>query len=316
MRIVYLGSSEFGIPCLEALYRGSHPLVQIFTQPAHPAGRGRHPRPTPVAEWAAQHRVPCEESANINMPESMQRLAECRGELLVVIAFGQKISQEVIALFPHGAINVHASLLPLYRGAAPINAAIIDGQTESGISIITLADRMDAGLILGQSRTEILSDDNAQSLHDRLALLGPDLLLTTIDQIGSGTATYTPQDEAKVTYAKKLKKADGNLDFARPAVELVNRIRGLWPWPGTHANFVSAATGKCYPVSFARSEAIPTADQPGTFGLLDANLDIICGDGRLRILDLKPAGKHLMSFDAFARGRQVQPGDLFMAIEP
>lgn len=315
MRIVYLGSSEFGIPCLESLHHGPHQLVQIFTQPAHPAGRGRRPRPTPVAEWAAQRRVPCEESANINTPESLRRLAECRGELLVVIAFGQKISQQTIALFPRGAINVHASLLPLYRGAAPINAALIDGRSESGISIITLADRMDAGLILGQSRTEIHPHDDAQSLHDRLALLGPDLLLATIDQIASGTVTFTPQDESLVTYAKKLKKSDGNLDFARPAAELVNRIRGLWPWPGTHANFVSAATGKCYPVSFARAAAVPAADQPGTFGLLDVNLDIICGDGRLRILDLKPAGKTLMSFDAFARGREVKPGDLFLPIE-
>ncbi len=315
MRIVYLGSSEFGIPCLEALHRGPHQLVQIFTQPAQPAGRGRHPRPTPVAEWSARRGVPCEESQNINTPESLRRLADSGGELLVVIAFGQKISQEVIALFPHGAINVHASLLPLYRGAAPINAALIDGRTESGISIITLADRMDAGLILGQSRTEILPDDNAQSLHDRLALLGPDLLLTVIDQIASGTATYTPQDESQVTYAKKLKKSDGFLDFARPAVELANRIRGLWPWPGAQASFVSASTGKCYPVAFARAVAVHTDDQPGTFGILDANLDVICGDGRLRILDLKPAGKTLMSFDAFARGREVKPGDLFLPIE-
>ncbi|NLH17638.1 MAG: methionyl-tRNA formyltransferase [Phycisphaerae bacterium] len=315
MRIVYLGSSEFGIPCLESLKDGPHQLIQIFTQPAQPAGRGRHPRPTPVAEWAARRGVPCEETANINAPESIRRLTECRGELLVVIAFGQKISQEVIVLFPHGAINVHASLLPLYRGAAPINAALIDGRSESGISIITLADRMDAGLILGQSRTEILPDDNAQSLHDRLALLSPDLLLTVIGQIAAGTATYTPQDESRVTYAKKLKKADGFLDFARPAVELANRIRGLWPWPGAQASFVSASSGKCYPVAFARAVAVHTHDQPGTFGLLDANLDIVCGDGRLRILDLKPAGRNLMSFDAFARGREVKPGDLFLSIE-
>jgi methionyl-tRNA formyltransferase len=315
MRIVYLGSSEFGIPCLEALHHGPHQLVQVFTQPAHPAGRGRHPRPTPVAEWADQRRVPCEESQNINTPQSLQRLADCCGELLVVIAFGQKISQDLIALFPRGAINVHASLLPLYRGAAPINAALIDGRTESGISIITLADRMDAGLVLGQSRTEIFPHDDAQSLHDRLALLGPDLLLSVIDQIASGTATYTPQDGSLVTHAKKLKKSDGNLDFARPAAELVNRIRGLWPWPGAHANFVSAATGKCYPVSFARAAAVPAADQPGTFGLLDKNLDIVCGDGRLRILDLKPAGKTLMPFDAFARGRDVRPGDLFLPLD-
>jgi methionyl-tRNA formyltransferase len=242
-------------------------------------------------------------------------LVDCHGGLLVVIAFGQKISWPVIELFPKGAINVHASLLPLYRGAAPINAAIIDGQTESGISIITLADRMDAGSVLGQAKLDILPDDNAQSLHDRLALLSPDLLLSIIDQIAAGTATYTPQDESKVTYAKKMKKSDGFIDFSRPAAELVNRIRGLWPWPGSHANFVSAATGKCYPVIFARATAISSAENPGTFGLLDNNLDIVCGEGRLRVIELKPAGKTLMSFDAFARGREVRPGDLFLPLE-
>ncbi len=315
MRIVYLGSSEFGIPCLEALVTSSHELVHIFTQPAQPAGRGRQLRPTPVAGWAAAHRVPCLESADINSPESLTQLAACRGDLLVVIAFGQKISRPVIELFPKGAINVHASLLPLYRGAAPINAAIIDGRTESGISIITLADRMDAGFVLGRAKLDILPDDNAQSLHDRLALLSPEPLLTTMDQIAAGTATYSPQDESKVSYAKKMKKSDGFIDFSRPASELVNRIRGLWPWPGSHANFVSAATGKCYPVIFARATAIASDENPGTFGLLDNHLDIVCGDGRLRIIELKPAGKTLMSFNAFARGREVRPGDLFLPIE-
>jgi methionyl-tRNA formyltransferase len=315
MRIVYLGSSEFGIPCLEALVDSPHELALIFTQPAHPAGRGRHPRPTPVAEWASARRIACLESPDINSPDSLVRLAESRSDLLVVIAFGQKISRPVIDLFPKGAINVHASLLPLYRGAAPINAAIVEGRTKSGVSIITLADRMDAGLVLGQAKAEIFPDDNAQSLHDRLALLSPDLLLATIDQIAAGTAVYAPQDESKVTYARKLKKSDGFIDFSRPADELVNRIRGLWPWPGSHANFVSAATGKCYPITFARAEAVCTNEQPGTFGLLDKNLDIVCGDGRLRVIDLKPAGKTLMSFEAFARGRGVRPGDLFLPIE-
>ncbi|MBN1816663.1 MAG: methionyl-tRNA formyltransferase [Sedimentisphaerales bacterium] len=316
MRIVYFGSSEFGIPCLEALVKSGKQVVHLFTQPAHPAGRGRLPRPTPVAVWAKQHRWNCTETHNINVPEMIEHMALLKADLLVVIAFGQKIGNTVLHLFRTGAINVHASLLPEYRGAAPINQAIIDGKSETGISIITIAERMDAGDILAQAKCSIEPDDTAETLHNKLACLSPPTLLETVDRIAAGTATYTPQDESRVSIARKLKKSDGFIDFSEPAQVLANKIRGLWPWPGVHADFVSGQTGKCHPVIFARGQVVSNDDNPGTYGKVDENLNILCGKDRLKILELKPAGKNRMTFEAFVRGRGVRPGDLFLPVKP
>ena len=191
MNIVYLGSGQFGLPCLDAIIQSSHKISLVITQPAQPAGRGRKEKPTPVAEWAAQNNILVIEAPDVNSPEIIDIIRSCKPGLLVVIAFGQKISKEVTDIAPKGAINVHASLLPKYRGAAPINWAIINGDTETGISIIAVARRMDAGDILAQCRTEIDGEESAGQLHDRLAKLASPLLVTTIDQIAAGTALPT-----------------------------------------------------------------------------------------------------------------------------
>jgi len=233
----------------------------------------------------------------------------------VVIAFGQKIGTELTSLPPKGAINVHASLLPKYRGAAPINWAIINGETETGISIITLAEKMDAGQVLSQARTDIRPDESAGQLHDRLAELAAPLLIETIDQIEAGTAVYTEQDHSKATLAPKLKKTNGYLDFTEPAQILARKIRGLWPWPGASANYVSKKSGKSIRVNIAMAEPIETSNPanlpPGT---LDENLNVICGRNALKITKIKPAGSALMDFKAFTNGRQTQPGDLLVRI--
>ena len=166
MKIIYCGSGEFGVPCLEAIAGYKHQLVHVFTQPSHPAGRGLKPRPTPVAQWAQNHSIDHTEVADINVADVREKIAALKAELMVVIAFGQKLSNDIITLPRHGAINVHASLLPKYRGAAPINWAIINGDMQTGISIITLAQTMDVGEILAQEKTDILADDTASSLHD------------------------------------------------------------------------------------------------------------------------------------------------------
>ena len=211
MRIVYLGSGEFGIECLNALADSAHELVFIVTQPPQPAGRGRRECPTPVCHWANTHLVPFIETGNVNTPEIIEQVAHHQPDLKIVIAFGQKIGPELIDMPPKGAINVHASLLPKYRGAAPINWAIINGETKTGISIITLAHKMDAGQILAQAETQIAPDETAGSLHDRLAQLAAPLLLETVEKIATGTAVYTDQDHSKATYAPKLRKNDGFL---------------------------------------------------------------------------------------------------------
>ncbi len=341
MKIVYLGSGEFGIESLNALAGSGHSLQFIVTQAPHPAGRGRKSRPTPVANWASAEggRVPFIETEDVNAPQVIEKVAHYEPDLIVVIAFGRKISNELINLPPKGTINVHASLLPKYRGAAPVNWAIINGEKQTGISIISLAEKMDAGKILAQGKTDILENETAGELHDRLAQMVAPLLLETIDKIADGSIVYTEQDHSKATLAPKLKKSDGFMDFSESAKTLERKIRGLWPWPGASTTYLSKKTNKSIRVTIAIAEVVgvvrratagfaktseprpseglgeppPHAALPP--GTLDENLNIICGEDALKITKIKPTGSRLMHFKDFVNGRHTCPGDLFMKIE-
>jgi methionyl-tRNA formyltransferase len=316
MKTVYLGSGEFGVECLNALAGSSHSLEFIVTQPAHPAGRGRKPKPTPVACWANTHSIPFTETEDVNAPAIIDKIAEFGAELIIVIAFGQKVGNELTNLPPKGAINVHASLLPKYRGAAPINWTIINGESQTGISIITLAEKMDAGKILAQAKTNIGADETAGQLHDRLAQLATPLLLKTLKQIADGTAIYTEQDHSKATFAPKLKKSDGFLDFNDSARSLRRKMLGFWPWPGASAIYISKKTGKSQRVTIAMAEVIETSNPTGLpAGTLDENLSVICAEDALKIIKIKPANRSLMDFTAFVNGWQTRPGDLFIKID-
>jgi methionyl-tRNA formyltransferase len=331
MNVVYLGSGEFGVPCLDALKVSGHDLCLIATQPANPAGRGRKPQPTPVGQWAGAHSVAFIETENVNSPEAVQRITACRPDVIVVIAFGQKVGKELVALPPKGAINVHASLLPKYRGAAPINWAIIRGETHTGISIITLAEKIDAGDILAQSETAIGPQETAGELHDRLAQsVAPRSLLEVLASLEAGAATYTKQNDAEATLAPKLRKSDGFLDFNEPAEILARKIRGFWPWPGAAASFASGQTQKSTRVVIASAEVLPCVEgvppsnrgqdardtaTPLPVGTFDRERTVVCGAGRLSLQKIKPAGSGLMSFHAFVNGWHLQPGDRLMKIE-
>jgi methionyl-tRNA formyltransferase len=316
MNIVYLGSGQFGLPCLDAIIQSNHKISLVITQPAQPAGRGRKEKPTPVAEWAVKNNIPVIEAPDVNSPGIIDKIRSCKPDLLVVIAFGQKISKEVTDIAANGAINVHASLLPKYRGAAPINWAIINDDTETGISIITIAQRMDAGDILAQCRTEIDGEESAGQLHDRLAKLASPLLVTTINQVAAGIAQYAKQDDSKATRAPKLQKADGFLDFTEPAELLHRKMLGLWPWPGVSALYKSQKSSRAERVIFAKADILrmdnPSKLPPGT---IDENLNVVCGKDRLQIMQLKPENSRLMSFADFVNGRHVSPGDIFIRIE-
>ena len=316
MNIVYLGSGQFGLPCLEAMAQSSQKIALVVTQPAQPAGRGRKSTPTPAAGWAAERSIPVIETADVNTREIIDKLRICKPDLIVVIAFGQKISKQVIEVAPKGAINVHASLLPAYRGAAPINWAIINGETETGVSIITVAGKMDAGDVLARIRTDVGWNETAGELHDRLAKLAAPLLITTTDQIAAGTATYKKQDESKATRAPKLQKSDGFLNFTEPAELLRRKMLGFWPWPGAAAVYESKKTGKTERVVFAKAEILRTPNPENlTPGSIDENLNVVCGKDRLQILQLKPENSRLMSFADFVNGRRVLPGDRLVTIE-
>ena len=315
MRIAYFGSGEIGLECLNAIKNSAHELVFIVTQPPNPAGRGRKPNPTPVAHWAMSHSVPFIETSNINTQENIENISSCYNpDLIVVIAFGQKISQKLVDLPPKGAINVHASLLPKYRGAAPINMAIVNGDKVSGVSIIELAQKMDAGAVLAESQIEIAPDETAGSLHDKLAKLAPSVLLETLDKIENGTAVYTEQEHDKATLAPKLSKSDGYLDFNEPAEVLERKIRGFWPWPGASANYQSMETGKTIRVTLAMAQVVETKSSKLTPGTVNENLNIICGKNALKITQIKPSGSGLMNLKCFINGRNTKPGDLFTRI--
>ncbi len=316
MKIVFLGSGEFGIECLNALNSSRHSLQLVVTQPPNPAGRGRKPNPTPAARWANDNSIPFIETDNANTPEMIEKISGYKPDLIVVIAFGQKVGNDLINLPPKSAINVHASLLPKYRGAAPINWAIINGETETGISIITLAQKMDAGCILGQSKTKIAHYETAGILHDRLAKIAAPLLLKTIDKIADGSAIHAEQDHSKATFAPKLKKSDGFIDFNEPAQFLEKKIRGFWPWPGASVKYLSNKTGKSVRVTIAAAHIVNTMSTAGlSAGTVDENLNVVCGNDALQVIKIKPAGSPLMDFKDFINGRKTQPGDLFIKID-
>jgi methionyl-tRNA formyltransferase len=316
MKIVYLGSGEFGVECLNALALSSHSLDFIVTQLPALAGRGRKPRPTPVACWAQDHSVPFIETEDVNAPAIINKVAVQEPDLIVVVAFGQKIGEQLIKLPPKGIINVHASLLSKYRGAAPINWAIINGENQTGISIITVAGKMDAGDILTQAKTSIGTDETAGELHDRLAKLAAPLLLDTVDKIEKGTAIYTKQDHSEATLAPRLKKAHGFLDFSDPAQALARKIRGFWPWPGASATYLSKKTTKSERVTIAMAEVIETSNPDRLpAGTLDENLFCLCGQDALKITRIRPDGSRLMEFKDFVNGRATHPGDVFMKID-
>jgi methionyl-tRNA formyltransferase len=316
MKIIYCGSGEFGVPCLEAILNSEHNILHIFTQPPHKAGRGLKSRPTPVAQWAQARSISFTETADINSAENLKKIAELNPDLMIVIAFGQKLSSELINLPKNRAINVHASLLPKYRGAAPINWAIINGETQTGVSVITLAQTMDAGEILEQAKLDILPDDTATSVHDKLAKLAAPLLLATIAKIEDGSAVYRSQNPAQVTKAPKLKKSDGYIDWNEPAETICNKIRGMWAWPEAESNYVAKKYNKCERVIIANCQIVPrNSDKFILPGTVDENLNAVCGKDALKIIKIKPAGSSLMDFKSFCNGRGTAPGDTFLKIE-
>ena len=317
MTVVFLGSGAFGIPCLNALLQSPHDLALVVSQPPRLGGRGRKPLATPVSQWAAEQGIPCRESEDTNATAAIAAIRAHRPHLIVVIAFGQKIGPELIGLPPKGAINVHASILPRWRGAAPINWALLNGDAVTGVSIITLADKMDAGDVLGTAATPVEPNETAGHLHDRLADLAPALLLETIEQLDEGTAVFTPQDHNLATLAPKMKKRDGFLDFSQSAEILERRVRAFWPWPGAGATYVSAATGKSTRVTLARVQIVPRGPTTGAAtGTLDETLNVVCGKDALKLIELKPAGAQLMSFGDFVNGRKTAPGDKLVGLVP
>jgi methionyl-tRNA formyltransferase len=304
MRVIYFGSGAFGVPTLEAL-TAVHDVMLVVSQPDRPSGRRRLMTPTPAASCADRRGLPTFKPDDPNDPDAIERIHTLQPEAFVVIAYGHKLGPALLDdLF---AINLHASLLPKYRGAAPINWAMINGETETGISVITLAQRMDAGGVLGQRKTCIDPIETAGELHDRLAEMGPDLVLDTMQHHCDGTLQPTPQDHSKATRAPKLTKADGTTSFDQPARDVRGRIHGMTPWPGCTVNLDGE------PIKLLRvreQQRRPSSALPGE---VQPDRTVACSTGSLELLAVQPAGGKSMSFDAYCNGRNIKPG---IRIEP
>jgi len=308
MRIVFCASGSFAVPCLRGVQESAHEVVGVFTQPARPAGRGAHLQPTPAAEAARSANLAVAECPKINDPQVVQRLRELCPDVICVADFGQMVRRDVRACARLDTINVHASLLPALRGAAPINWAILRGLPRTGVTIISLTDEMDAGDIYLQQATDIGPAETAEELRARLANLGAALLCQTLDALAAGTAVRRPQDHSQATRAPILQKTDGILDWSQDAQTLRDRIHGTWPWPGGQACF--RGRSKQVDVVIARAEA--QADAPaGSPGRIDAERRVETGGGRLRIRQVRPAGKRLMDWKDFVNGYRVANGDRF-----
>lgn len=305
LRILFAGAGDFGLASLKALRAAGHEPVLVVSQPDRPAGRGQDTRPTPIAQYALAEGIPLLRTANINA-ESLPG-----ADVLVVIAFGQKIAADVAQLPRLGAVNLHASLLPKCRGAAPINWTIIRGETVTGNSIIRLAEKMDAGDILAQSRLPIGEMETAGELHDRLADDGAALLLSTLDSLAAGTVTQTPQDSTQATLAPKLTREHTRLDFASAsAAELDRRIRGLYPWPGCRVALTDASGRQVARFTLIRVRPAPGEGPRWNPGDITTQGTISLGDGceTLEIVELQPEGKRPMSLTAYKNGHPWMAG--------
>jgi methionyl-tRNA formyltransferase len=302
LRIIFAGSGEFGWPTLRALVDAGHEIVQVVSQPDRPAGRGRGLTPTPIASFAQDAKLPLLRTQNINA-ETLPA-----ADVLVVIAFGQKIAPHVVDHARLGAINLHASLLPKYRGAAPINWAIVRGETVTGNSVIRLAQKMDAGAVLGQSELRIGEAETAGELHDRLSLDGAPLVLRVVEQLANGAALERPQDESRATIAPKLSRDASRLDFTRPAHDLANQIRGLSPWPGCRVRLLSEEGSEVARLTLVSCKAIAGDVAGESPGSLAQNGGIVAGDGLLTVLLLQPEGKRPMTVKDFSNGHPWAAG--------
>jgi methionyl-tRNA formyltransferase len=304
MRIIFTGSGEFGLPTLKALLAADHRIVQVFTQPDRAAGRGRKITPTPVAQFAEKNSLPCRRTENLggeDLPEA---------DLMLVIAFGQKIPPAAVDSPRLGSINLHASRLPQFRGAAPVNWAILSGQSVTGNSIIRLATKMDAGAILGQSSVVIGPLETAGELHDRLAQDGVELTLRTIDNLQAGRAVAVEQDESKATLAPKLTRELSRIDWGDSAERISAKIRGLYPWPGCRVGLTDAAGGELGRFTLVRARAAAGEGPRWKPGEIMGNGVISVGDGSegVELLEIQPEGKRAMALPAYRRGNPWMPG--------
>ena len=311
MKIVFLGTSEFAVPSLKKLHN-THGISAVITKRDKPQGRRLLSAPSPVKAAAQELGLPVSSVEGLPADKAVEALAEYRADIFIVIAYGQILPAKVLSLPAMGSIGLHASLLPKYRGPSPINWAIINGETTTGVTVFRLNEKMDEGAIVSQRRVEILPSDNAQTLSDKLAVTGAELLSGSVTDIASGRASFTEQDAKEATVTGKLKKEDGRIDWSRPASVINNRVRGLYGWPGAFSSLSGKAV-KIWSSGLPSAVEAAGASNPGMITAIDKEgITVGCGDGSVIILELQAEGGRRMKASEYALGHNVRAGDSFV----
>ena len=306
MRLVFMGTPDFAVASLEALLQSDDSVVGVVTQPDRPKGRGQVLTPSPVKLLAQRAKIPLLQPLKMKDPEFLQTLAGWKPDLIAVTAFGRILPPAILSLPPRGCINVHGSLLPKYRGAGPIQWAIINGETETGITTMLMDEGMDTGAMLLQEAIPIAADDTAGTLSPRLAELGGRLLVQTIAQVKTGTLVPRPQDSSQTTLAPLLSKEDGVIDWTLPAIALANRVRGLSPWPGA---YTAVAGGDRWTIWRALALPGPTTKPPGVVvAVTNEAIHVATGEGVLALLELQPANSRRMAVSQYLAGHSLAVG--------
>ncbi len=307
MRILFMGSPEIAVPSLKALLESGEKVVGVVTQPDKPAGRGREVTPPPVALFAREKKLPLLQPVTLkNNPDFLKTLRELAPDLIVVVAYGKILPRELLDLPPRKCLNVHFSLLPKYRGAAPVQWALINDEEETGVTTFLIGEKVDAGPIFLQKKVLINSEDTTEILGQRLALVGAEILAETVQGIKENRLDPIPQNDRLATMAPLLKKEDGKIDWGRKATTIANQVRGMNPWPGTFTH----RQGLLLKVFHAEAAPGRRGAQPGEVLVTeDEGIEVACGHGALRIRELQIEGGRRMSATDFLKGHAIKPGE-------
>ncbi|MBC5662688.1 methionyl-tRNA formyltransferase [Coprococcus sp. NSJ-10] len=314
MNIIYMGTPEFAVKPLQAIVDAGHKVLACFTQPDKPKGRGKTLQPTPVKKKALSLDIPVYQPVKLREEENVQIIRDYQPDAIVVAAYGQILPESILNIPQYGCINIHASLLPKYRGAAPIEWTIINGETESGVTTMYMAKGLDTGDMIEKTVVPIADTDTGVTLHDKLADAGAELILSTLSKLENHTAIRTPQDDSLSCYASMLKKEMGELDFTKDAASLERLIRGLQPWPVAYTK-MNRKTVRIYEASVCEQpeEALEDGTQivPGMIvRVTKKNFTVACGNGALMIRKLQPEGKKPMDCAAFLAGNKLKTGQM------
>lgn len=317
MKIIFMGTPDFAVPVLDALMQDGQQVTLVVTQPDRAKGRGREIVKTPVKLCAEKWGIPVFQPEKVKKPEAVDVLRKEAPDMIVVAAFGQILSQEILDLPRYGCVNVHASLLPRWRGAAPIQWAVIAGDKESGVSIMQMDAGLDTGAVLKQEKVTLSEKETAESLYDKLSAIGGRLLVETLPEIEKGTVTPVPQNDAESCYAKMLHKETGLIVWEKDAVTLERLIRGLYPWPGTYTH-LDGRNFKILRADIAAPEAYGVRPEdfadaaPGTIlGTGDGKIFVQTGNGVLAVTEVQAEGKRRMPVKDFLLGNRLEPGKRF-----